>query len=192
MSKFPTIPALIASALFLSGMIVPVSAYAAMIFSPSSPQPWNTSVSVTCDTGDSLLLYYPDGTAVSYLGGVTSCPNFINGQSGGPFGDYTVVECLSTTPGASCDPSVDTTVSAARTDAGYISDSPYQFDDLPPSTPTQYDCALFSDASGTCAYFIGATTSIPFQLENPDQNLAYAVAMYFAAFITVVWLMRKH
>lgn len=175
-------PFLFTAAAITSSLLLPLSAYAAMTFDPVSPQEWDVSITVTCDTGDKFMVYAPDDTG------------FLNGTCGGTMsgdetrlGDYTVIECDSTLPGAACDVGTDPTPADGEADPGYISTSTFTFTGTPPPPPTPatpWDFAFSSATTTANAQYI-AFVDIP----TLDYFMLYMTFM--SAMIFVMWVFRK-
>lgn len=110
-------------ALFIFALLfVAHSAFASITFDPVSPQNTGVNVIPTCTIGDSLEIYYSDGSnaLVQACDGVTafsSPPIAVDTLS--------VVECDSSVLLSSC--TGDGTLSLAVTDTGYISQENYTF-----------------------------------------------------------------
>jgi len=97
------------------------NALAAITFNPEEPQPINTEIAITCSVGDYFYLWFPDNTFIS----VNPCATSFTTNSD-IAGDYTITECDSTQPGATCDSSIGE-LSVARLDPGFVSEENYLF-----------------------------------------------------------------
>jgi len=113
--------------LTLLSLLLPTSTvFAAMDIEPPSGT-WSTSnpdgvvVSITCDTGNTILQYAPDTPSLNDA--TASCPNSF---FGGPAleGTWHFIECDNTVPGAVCDTAIET-YEDSLSDPGFISVEDY-------------------------------------------------------------------
>jgi len=119
----------------------PNLSFAAITFSPGSPQVWSDGTTASCDTGNHLDLFAPDGSAQAE--GPDCSPSVFYGADGN-YGDYTFVECDDTVLLSNC-PSF-ATLADAEADPGFVSETAFEFD------PASYvAAATTTNFSWTCS-----------------------------------------
>lgn len=128
--------------LTLLSLLLPTSTvFAAMVIAPPSgsftaSNPSGVVVSVSCDTGNTILLYAPDSPSLNDA--TASCPN---GFFGGPAleGTWHFVECDTGQLGAICNTALES-YADSLTDPGFVSTD--DFEVLPDPPPFVQEASI--------------------------------------------------
>jgi len=170
--------------LFLAFFFLVPSARAEIGFDPVSPQQFPFVVSLTCDIGDNVEVFWPADSESP--GGLVqpqiACPGSMDTNNWGsplPDGSYQIVECLMILSENSC---AGSTIEEAVADPGYISSSEYTFTNPPPPPP------IFSptDILSTCV--TGATSTFCVYSGLPTYQDSMFVNMWILFFLCLISL----